>query len=128
VTLESGPQGLQNVWVAQLDRDGKVNWAKSFQSEQLATNLGALTVDGLGNIALAGDNPSDINVRKLRPTGESVWLRSFPTSTLTELGIAADNDDENLWLAGSFRTTFDWGSDVTTTRGSIHAFLLRISP
>jgi hypothetical protein len=126
VTLESGPQGLQNVWVAQLDRNGKVNWAKSFQSDQLATNLGALTVDGLGNIALAGDNPTDINVRKLRPTGEPVWLRSFPTSTLTELGIAADND-ENLWLAGSFRTTFDWGSDVTTTRGTIDAFLLRIS-
>jgi hypothetical protein len=125
-TLESSPPSLQNVWVAQLSSSGDLNWAQRFGSEQLEPQLGALTVDGLGNIALASDTPSAVSVRKLRPNGAEVWLRSFPTTSLGELGIAAGND-ESLWLAGSFQKAFDWNGYLIGTRGQIDAFLLRLS-
>jgi hypothetical protein len=120
-----GPPGQRRVWLAQLERDGRVRWLR--RHEPPLTQLLALAVDGLGNLAMVGHTKNSLYVQKLRSSGDQVWRREFPVSSLAELAIAADND-RNLWLGGAFAGALDHDDATSPTLGNIDGFLLKIGP
>jgi hypothetical protein len=116
-----------SVWMAQYSRDGKVSWSRVVPDADPAKRLYALTADPLGNLLMAGATPTGLFLRKLRSSGSDVWTRSFVTLPTYELALATDND-ANVWLAGSFAGSIDWGDYQTDARGSTDGFLTRLSP
>lgn len=118
---------VTRVWLAQLDRNGRVNWGKGFTDDESLSTVSGLTTDPFDNIAFSGKTKDHIYVQKLRPNGDTVWLRHRNGKSYGEQALAADND-ANLWLAGAFTDSFDWGGGQVTARGDIDAFLLQLSP
>jgi hypothetical protein len=119
--------GRDDVWLAQLDRNGELNWLRNYSTEgERLDHVGGLTVDGPGNLALVGVTDQSLYVRKLRSNGDPIWLRTFETTQLEQTAIAASND-RSLWVAGSFSGSLHW-SDFSVARGSVDGFLLRLGP
>lgn len=101
-----------------------------------------VTVDHLGNTKAAGQceagftvggkticnaGSSDILVFALDPAGAHLWSTSYGGPGIDlGLGIAASGPD--LFVAGIFRQTVDFGGGPVTSKGGDDAFLIKLAP
>jgi hypothetical protein len=123
------PVGRGDVFIAKLDPQGNVIWAK--RAGGAGEDLGqAITADALGNSYVAGDfletayfgddsliskGNYDIFVAKYDRAGEVVWIKNFGGSKDDRAtGIVYDHKNDNLVLTGSFtgQLQFDGTSQI----------------
>lgn len=123
-----------DVFVAKLDKDGKVQWAKDFGgiNDESAEDI---TVDKNGNTYFTGTfsdqvtfgsetlesvESNDAFVAKLDNTGEVVWAKQFGGIGSDEAsGIEVDKDD-NTYITGKFEAQVSFSTkdgDVTLDGG-----------
>jgi hypothetical protein len=141
-TLPSG--GQSDVFVARLDTNGNKIWAAGF-GNMGNQSLRALSVDGKGTVALAGFFDGSINFGSgaLTAQGTDAWIAKFgwgamgagvnlwsyrfgDGSTQGAQGIAAD-PSRNLFVAGSFEGSIDFGGGALTADG-FDVFVAKRSP
>lgn len=85
------------------------------------------TVDfGGGPLTSAGDR--DIFVAKLDDAGGHSWSKSFgDASEQTSYGVAVDGEG-NVFVAGAFRGTVDFGGGPLSAGASSHVFVAKFDP
>jgi len=140
--------GASQAWLAFLkafDSDGNLLWEVTWNA---AAN--AVTVDGAGDIYVAGDytgavdlDPGagddehvsaslDAYVSKFDPTGAFLWARTWggasANTSRRSFDVAADYTG-NVFVAGSFADTFDFDSGPgvfeRTSNGALDAFVTK---
>ena len=132
--------GIQDAFVAKLDPSGVVLWAKNFGGSSAQVSVGALAVDGDGNVYVGGDfngavltSPAlsklgvqDAFVLKLDSSGSIAWAKNFGggSATVTGSGIAVDGVG-NVYLGGDFQGA-DLSTPTLTLLGTRAAFAIKL--
>ena len=113
-TLDGGESG--DVFVAKLDTNGNVLWAKEYGDANQGDEAEDVVVDKEGNAYLfmtegsEGDN--NITLAKLnKSNGNEVWKKTFGNGNnyVEAEDIAIDNQD-NIYITGKFDETLAFGS------------------
>ncbi len=146
-TLDLGPDvltslGLSDMFVAKLDTDGKVLWARRFGGTS-DDNLTDIAVDPLGNVYVTGafqgtvdfgNGPlvsaggTDVFLIKLDSAGATLWSKRYgDNSSQTSMALAVDPVG-NVLVAGGFFGTLDMGTGGLVTAGGSDAFLAKVNP
>lgn len=126
--------GLADVFVQKLDRDGNLLWATSFGGESSDEGF-AICLDGLGNVYTAGwfygtldfdagpqaeslvsQGEKDIFVHKLDTDGNFQWAQAFGGPQDDHAYSIAADDSNDIYLAGSYRDTLDFGAEAQLDR------------
>lgn len=126
--------GLADVFVQKLDRDGNLLWATSFGGESSDEGF-AICLDGLGNVYTAGwfygtldfdagpqaeslvsQGEKDIFVHKLDTDGNFQWAKAFGGPQDDHAYSIAADDSNDIYLAGSYRDTLDFGAEAQLDR------------
>jgi len=136
-------KGGQDLFVLKLDPDGDHLWSRSFGNAANNCAYGAITADAAGDVivsgwykgtvdfgggllASAGDN--DHFLVKYDPSGNHLWSKRYgDAASQTGLGIATDAAG-NLFLAGSFKGTVDYGCGPLGSNGAEDGSLAKLSP
>ena len=138
-TIPLAGSGLTDVFVAKLDRQGQILWARAFGGPG-AEEGRALAVDSAGNVAVAGSfsgtvdfdpgagrtdltsaGGSDAFLFRLTPDGDLVWARRLGGKLAdagTRVAVGAKGE---TWVAGSFEGSME-GLD---SAGKTDAFIAR---
>jgi hypothetical protein len=132
--------GGTSAWVARLDDDGVMQWAREIESSLntsckgiAADSLGAVvTGDFTGTLALgAGPTASttDAYVATIGPDACATGLVHFPGSdNLPEVGVGVALSGSDIYATGSFLGTVSFGSiDLTVSGAEIDIYLARLS-
>lgn len=101
----------------------------------------AVTTDAAGNVYVAGQltgpidlgggvltafGMSDVYVAKFDSSGKHLWSKSFGgTGPESVTGLGVDRSG-NLWVAGSFRNSIDFGGGALNSAGFSDVFLLSL--
>jgi hypothetical protein len=138
--------GSSDMFVAKLNGDGDVLWAKSYGSTG-ADNPFNIVLDGQNNIVFSGffgffggpidfgnsfvltsAGGRDIFVAKLNSDGDTLWAIQFggPDDD-TATGLAINKQDNSVLVTGSFRGSASFGSTPLTSLGGNDIFLTRLS-
>lgn len=122
-------QSGNNAFVAKLDADGEWVWANRIGTDKGSNiDIGNIVVDSQGNsfivgefwgsvrfgsIKLEADDGMEIFIAKLDRDGNWIWIQNAAKGTHA-FGIAMDQQN-NIYIAGSFDGTANFGEDVLTT-------------
>jgi hypothetical protein len=131
-----------DVYLAKLDRGGRVRWAESFGNGDRAIGRG-VDADAKGNAYFGGEfagpiqlGPTALTSRggddsflaKARPGGRVVWAIDIGGAG-DEIGPEVEVDDAgNSYIAGSFTQSATIGGFTVTTPGVRGAYLAKLSP
>lgn len=126
--------GLADVFVQKLDRDGNLLWATSFGGESSDEGF-AICLDGLGNVyttgwfygtldfdagpqteSLVSQGEKDLFVHKLDTDGNFQWAQAFGGPQDDHAYSIAADDSNDIYLAGSYRDTLDFGAEAQLDR------------
>lgn len=134
--------GGNDLFLAQLDDQGNVNWLKRAGStsddylsdldtdaagDVYATGFfrGALTMDAIVLTAAGGTSP-DAYFIKVSRGGIGLWGRKYGASSIDE-GVAISVDDQGVVHgAGNFRGTAAIAPDTLSSRGGTDIFVIRM--
>ncbi len=130
--LTTGGTSQKDIFVASLNANGTLNWAKSFHKSTNLSNTDEkvtdVCVDGTGNIYLTGAfngtvdfNPSsgsvnylyafntaDVFFVKLKSNGDYVWAKAIAgLKNVESSGIVVDGSG-SVYLSGRFNSTVDF--------------------
>ena len=109
--------GTQDAFVAKINADGSVAWARNFGGPRSYAVGAAIAVDNTGNVYLSGSfssanltTPSlaafglnDAFAMKLDSAGTTIWARNFGgIAAFTQAGSIAVDGSGNVYLAGAF--------------------------
>lgn len=133
--------GESDIFVAKLDPEGSIVWAKRFGDETHQQVGTGVAVDGRGDIVLVGwfgatvgfggdslhtEGETDLFVAKLSPVGDPLWSRSAETTNAARaLGVAVDGAD-NIFTTGSFRSSIRLGDETHSNEGDKDVVLLKL--
>jgi hypothetical protein len=135
-------KGASDFYVAKLDKDGKHVWSKSFGGAG-ADEVSALALAPDGSILVAGKSfgPLDLGggvmpplgdadafLMKLDASGKHVWSKRFGDvglDTANAVGATATGD---VWVAGYFHGTIDFGGGQVESHGKADLFVARFAP
>jgi hypothetical protein len=131
-------EGGGDVLIVKLDPRGRLLWARRFGDASLQ-ELGALAVDGEGDVVLAGVTAGtvdfgagplagdrlDLFVAKLAPDGRAIWARRFGGAEAEDASAIAAAKDGGVILGGSLEGRVDFGGPVVDNHGAF-PFLLRL--
>jgi len=103
------PLASSDAFVYKLDASGAIMWSRQFGTSDHDSG-GAAVVDSQGNVYIAGGTDgalsgtnmgsSDAYVRKLDPSGTTLWTKQFGTS-MSEAGTALVVDaSNNVYVVG----------------------------
>jgi len=133
--------GSFDMFVAKLNYNGNVIWAKTSTGDYASPNGIALDSSGnchitgsfmgsihLGSSTLTSQGGHDIFITKLNANGDWLWANSAGgTSDDVGNGIAVDNSG-NLYITGSFNQTADFGQlTVTSDMGLPDVFVVKMN-
>ena len=138
-TIPLAGSGLTDVFVAKLDRQGQVLWARALGGPG-ADEGKAIAVDPTGNIAVTGSfsgtvdfdpgegrteltsaGASDAFLLRLTPDGNLVWARRLGGKLAdTGMRVAVGTKGE-MWVAGSFQGSME----ALDSAGKTDAFIAR---
>src|SRR6185295_4557305 len=120
----------QALWVQQFGNEGEdVGHALAVDSDSNLITVGGftgtVTFDGTGLTAAGG---SDIYVAKLSSsTGQVIWAKRFGgTSDDFGLAVALDSSN-NIYIAGTFQGSIDFGGGTIQSAGGSDAFVLKLT-
>lgn len=132
--------GLYDMFVAKFDMGGTHQWSRRFGDAAGDQNARAVAIDGSGNVYLAGDVASSIDVgagampaagkpsafvAKLDPIGNAIWAKlsagdAMSRGVANAISVGANGD---VAIGGSFRGVFDFGGKPVTNSGVDDAFV-----
>jgi len=139
--------GNWDVVVVKYNPNGDVLWAKKGSSYRQDRGNG-ITIDNLGNYLvvgyfggagvdtanfngykLTGYGDRDIFVAKYNTNGDLLWVKAAGSSSSGEegWGIAVDNDN-NIYIAGMYQGTANFGTLQTTGMAGKDVFVSKLSP
>jgi beta-propeller repeat-containing protein len=119
---------------------GAFAWAKRFGNK---TQTGTAAVDKSGNIALIGSfdettdlgggiltsaGGTDVYLAKLTSAGAPIFSKRFGNLSSQQGNAVAFDIDGNIYLAGSFQGTIDFGGGALTSAGSDDVYLAKLDP
>ena len=128
-TLSSS--GDTDIFVTKLDSNGNVEWNQKLGGT-LSDNATGITLDKagntyitgefegtstFGNITLTSNGDTDAFVAKLDNSGNIVWAQSFGGTSLDSGTNITLDEQDNIYLTGSFEDTVSFG-DTTFTSSS----------
>ena len=130
-------------YLVKYDKHGKLDWIRTIEVYTSLTGVGGITTDKSGNVAISGwfydtlhinntflvshnnGNNSDVFIIKFTSGGDLVYAKGFGgTSTVMGRGISADALD-NVYIAGAFRGTANFGNNSLTSLGGYDVFLAK---
>jgi hypothetical protein len=133
--------GIQDAFVAKLNADGTVAWAKNFGGSGATAQFASIDVDNSGNVYLGGyfsgatlTTPAltmigntDAFALKLDSSGNTTWAKNYGGSGAQAYvkGIAADSSG-NVYLGGVFSLA-NMTTPAITRFGTADAFALKLS-
>ncbi|MEO0844395.1 MAG: SBBP repeat-containing protein, partial [Cyanobacteria bacterium J06643_5] len=117
ITRNAGNTDVFDVFVAKLDKDGKVLWAEEFGGTR-NEYVEDIALDSEGNTYITGTTEqsegTDIFVAKFDKDGVSQWSKNFSNFNNNEAsGIEVDKDG-NTYLTGEFKSSLQFGDDTLT--------------
>jgi hypothetical protein len=128
------------MFVAKFDGGGTHQWSRRFGDAAGDQNARAVAIDGSGNVYLAGDAASSIDVgggamsaagkpsafvAKLDPMGNAMWAKLSAGDGMSK-GVAnaiSVGSNGDVASGGSFRGLFDFGGAPVTNPGVDDAFV-----
>ena len=131
--------GGQDSFVAKLDADGTVLWAKNYGGFAAIVEGNGVAVDGAGNVYLSGTfdaslstpalpviGSDDAFALKLDASGNTIWAKNYGGSgaSMYGYGIAVDGSG-NVYLSGYF-DSWDLTAPALTKIGNSDAFALKL--
>jgi len=134
--------GYTDIFVASFTSNGAHRWSKAFGSSNnddgssiTADNTGNAYVTGyyfnkinFGGGSLSSKGSYDMFVVSFSPTGTHRWSRSNGSTSWDQgTGIVTDGTG-NIYVAGSFFNTVDFGGGPITSAGKSDMVLLKLSP
>lgn len=132
--------GLYDMFVAKFNATGMHQWSRRFGDAAGDQNARAVAIDGTGNVYLAGDAASSIDVgggamsaagkpsafvAKLDPMGNAMWAKLSAGDAMSK-GVAnaiSVGSNGDVAIGGSFRGAFDFGGTPVTNPGVDDAFV-----
>ena len=108
IALDGGEFG--DVFVAKLNSEGSVIWAKDFGTSSYADRGEEIVVDDEGNSYLfmtEGEVDNRISVAKLDNNGNTIWKKNFNGSQAKDMAV---DDEGNSYIAGAFQDTATFGN------------------
>jgi hypothetical protein len=133
--------GGTDVYVAKLDSAGNHVWSKRFGDASTQTCAG-VAVDGSGFVAIAGSfagvmdfsgttltsvGANDAYVARFGSNGSLSWAKRFGDAQDQQARAVATDSAGNVFVAGSFLGTVDFGGGVLTSAGNEDAFAAKLS-
>ncbi|HUQ05602.1 MAG TPA: hypothetical protein VM261_24030 [Kofleriaceae bacterium] len=146
-TLDIGGTSLKSagdddLFVAKFDSVGNPVWSARL-GNAFAERPGGLSVDGAGNMVIAGSfdkdvdffgtpvlskGESDVFVARLGPDGKLLWVKTYGGER-ADAAYGVDTDAAgNVVVAGGFETSIDLGGGVYKTAGYMDGFFLKLDP
>jgi hypothetical protein len=126
--LQGTSAGSVDAFVRKLDPSGTTLWTQQFGSPG-PDSARALAVDGSGNSYVAGStyptgnqNSGDPFVRKLDPSGTTLWNREFGGSDEDEASAVAVDGSGNVYVGG-----YTFGLVPTSSKGMRDAFVRKLN-
>jgi hypothetical protein len=130
------------IFVAKLDANGGHVWSRGYTSYG-TINLADVAVDPAGNVVVAGNftdsvdfgggpieslGNNDVFLVKLGPGGEHAFSKRFGevNSYPRTAGVATDGEG-NLYIAGSFNETIDFGGGPMVSMGTDDVFWAKLT-
>lgn len=116
-------------------------WGKSFRSRGDATSRKTMTDDS-GNIYLTGSftdsisfgefklsssGDQDVYLAKLNPDGIAIWAKNFGGNGADEGTALVKDQNNNIYLGGSFENIITIGNSTLTSSGSRDVFITKLS-
>ncbi len=120
--------GNADGFVQQLTATGNYRWAQAFGNTATSDRGNDVTSDALNNVLVTGVSNGDVFVRSISPTGTTNWTRNIggvSTDVGEAITVAADG---TILVAGSFRSTVNFGGGDRTSLGGADAFVLSLTP
>jgi len=134
--------GVSDIFVAKLDKDGKLLWGKSF-GDDVIQSCKAMDVDGQGNIVLAGEfggtlsfggaasvksaGGRDIFVAKLDGSGSPLWAkRAGDSSTYQYVAALRVDGAGGVLVTGEYESTVNFGGSDLKSAGSRDIYLAKL--
>lgn len=132
--------GFDDAFLVKLDGAGAHVWSKRF-GNNTAQQATGVAVDPSGNVFVVGHFAGsidlgggvlvsagnlDVFVAKFSPAGSQLWSKRFgSTQGQTPRAVATD-EHGNVYIAGAFKTSIDFGGGVLTSAGSDDIFLAKL--
>lgn len=132
--------------VSKLDPAGKLIWSKRFGESPSHQGIHVAT-DPSGNVLVAVNRWSDpgsqclppddlfsafaydVLLTKLSPSGEMLWSKRFGDHPGEQSSLAINTDERgNVWIAGDFKGTIDFGGERLESRGRRDTFVALLGP
>lgn len=141
VTLTNPDAATSDTFVAKLDTNGNVVWAKSFGNANNSRGM-AIATNTMGNVYVAGRCNGNVDfgdgvktlagdgvfLVKLDSAGNALWSKRFPTTApITSVSISSFDPGgvEHVALAAAFSGTFDYGAGMFTSAGLDDVAIMR---
>jgi hypothetical protein len=132
--------GGSDILVAKYDANGALLWAR--QAGGSGTDLAnAIAVDSNDNVIVTGQSSDvavfesttvtnqsggDVFVAKYDPNGELIWARGFGNAGSDAGNALATDRAGNIYLAGGFTFTVDFGPSTLTNAGGTDGFIAKL--
>lgn len=108
IALNGGEFG--DAFVAKLNSEGSVIWAKNFGTSSFENRGEEIVVDDEGNSYLfmtEGEGDNRISVAKLDNNGSTIWKQNLNGSRAKDIAV---DDEGNSYIAGAFQDTATFGN------------------
>lgn len=138
VDLGGGPvDGVGNGFLLKLSPSGDYLYARDFGADSVTTGV---SVDSAGNVLVVGHfsgtvdlgggplgpaTGDDVFVGKLDASGNHVFSQHISGPSQTRGGVVVADDDDNLFVSGTFETSVEVAGTTLTASGS-RAFLAKL--
>lgn len=137
----SSPANI-DMFGVKLDSNGNHLWSKQFdQTDGNQPELTDLAVDDAGNVAFTGYfygtmdfgggpltsvGSYDIFVLKFGANGQHLWSKRYGNASGESPSAVAYDSAGNLFLAGAFKTSLNFGGTTLTSAGSDDGWLVKL--
>lgn len=142
--------GFADLIIAKLNAAGEHLWSKRFDDAAEQPDICIIgscadifvAVDSADNVLIAGalfgtmdfgggpltgEGNADLFVAKLDASGTYLWARRFGDGSFQVANGIALDDTGNVYIAGSFLSTVDFGGGVLASAGDSDAFIVKLN-